>query len=168
MKEIIRFIRLDVHKDFISVSVADESRGEVESRGEIANTSSAVKKLAEKLSLDGHNLCFVYEAGCFGFVLYRQLTQLGGCQFTSSDYQKLLKQHGLVSSIVLLATVVNNAACEGFFGMLKRERIHHRRYRTRNEAKADVFDYLERFHNPRMRRRLASHDTRFTSLLNRP
>jgi len=77
MKEMIRFIGLDVHKEFISVAVADEGRGEVESRGEIANSSSAVKKLAAKLSRDGHELCFVYEAGCFGFVLYRQLTKLG-------------------------------------------------------------------------------------------
>jgi transposase len=77
MKEMIRFIGLDVHKDFISVAVADEGRGEVESRGEIANTPSAIKTLAKKLSRDGHDLCFVYEAGCFGFVIYRQLTMLG-------------------------------------------------------------------------------------------
>jgi putative transposase len=44
----------------------------------------------------------------------------------------------------------DNVACEGFFGVLKRDGIHHRRYRTLNEARADVFDYVERFHNPRM------------------
>jgi len=77
MKEMIRFIGLDVHKDFISVAVAEEGRGEVESYGEIVNTPVAVSKLARKLSRNGHDLCFVYEAGCFGFVLYRQLTKLG-------------------------------------------------------------------------------------------
>ncbi len=91
-----------------------------------------------------------------------------GCQFTSNDYQKLLLQHGLVSSMSAVGHCGDNAACEGFFGMLKRERIYHRRYRTRNEAKADVFDYLERFHNPRMRRRMALQDMKFTSILNRP
>lgn len=40
------------------------------------------------------------------------------------------------------------------FGMLKRERVHHRRYHTQNEARADIFDYIERFHNPKMRRRV--------------
>ncbi len=50
----------------------------------------------------------------------------------------------------------------------KRERINYRLYRTRGEARADVFDYVERFHNPRMRRRLANQDIRFTSLSNRP
>jgi len=77
MKEMIRFIGLDVHKDFISVAIADDDRGEVTSHGEIANTSAAVSKLAKKLSRNGCDLCFVYEAGCFGFVLYRQLTKMG-------------------------------------------------------------------------------------------
>lgn len=46
---------------------------------------------------------------------------------------------------------------EGFWGMLKRERIHHRIYQTRAEARANVFDYIERFHNARCRRRLQIH-----------
>jgi len=91
-----------------------------------------------------------------------------GCQFTSADYQRLLKQNGLVSSMSAVGHCGDNAACEGFFGMLKRERVHYRKYRTRNEARADLFDYIERFHNPRMRRRLAVKDSKFTSLLNRP
>jgi len=91
-----------------------------------------------------------------------------GCQFTSGDYQKLLKQNGLVSSMSAVGHCGDNAACEGFFGMLKRERVHHRLYRTHDEARADIFDYLERFHNPRMRRRLAAQDARFTSFLNCP
>ena len=57
----------------------------------------------------------------------------------------------------------DNAACEGFFGMLKRERVHHRRYRTQNEARADIFDYIERFHNPRMRRRVAAQDLKLST-----
>ena len=49
-----------------------------------------------------------------------------------------------------------NAAAEGFFGLLKRERVHRRHYLTRAEARADVFDYIERFHNPRRKRKLES------------
>ena len=48
----------------------------------------------------------------------------------------------------------DNAAAESFFGMLKRERVNRRQYLTRAEARADIFDYIERFHNPRKRRRL--------------
>ena len=50
-------------------------------------------------------------------------------------------------------------------GMLKRERVNHRQYRTRDEARADLFDYLERFHNPRMRRRVARRDREFAALI---
>ena len=53
-----------------------------------------------------------------------------------------------------VGSCADNAAMEGFFGMLKRERINRRRYRTRVEARADVFDYIERFYNPRRRRQL--------------
>ena len=52
----------------------------------------------------------------------------------------------------LFFSCADNAAAEGFFGMLKRERVNRRHYRTRAEARADIFDYIERFHNPRKRR----------------
>ena len=52
----------------------------------------------------------------------------------------------------------DNAACEGFFGILKRERTNRVSYRTRDIARSDTFDYIERFHNPRMRRRVAAQD----------
>jgi len=42
----------------------------------------------------------------------------------------------------------DNAAAEGFFGMLKRERVNRRNYRTRDEARSDIFDYIERIYNP--------------------
>ena len=87
-----------------------------------------------------------------------------GCQFTSGDYQRFLDRNALVSSMSAVGHCGDNAACEGFFGVLKRERIHHRRYRTRNEARADVFDYIERFHNPRMRRRVATQDQKFSAV----
>ena len=51
----------------------------------------------------------------------------------------------------------DNAAAEGFFGVLKRERVNHRHYQTLPDARSDVFD-IERFHNPRMQRRLNSRD----------
>jgi putative transposase len=45
----------------------------------------------------------------------------------------------------------DNAAMESFFSTLKMERTNRKRYRTREHAKADVFDYIERFYNPRRR-----------------
>jgi len=45
----------------------------------------------------------------------------------------------------------DNAAMESFFSTLKTERLGRRQYRTRNELRADVFDYIERFYNPKRR-----------------
>lgn len=77
-----------------------------------------------------------------------------GCQFTSDEYQRFLKGHNLICSMSDVGSCADNAACEGFFGMLKRERVYRRKYATRSEARADIFDYIERFHNPRKRRQL--------------
>ena len=76
-----------------------------------------------------------------------------GCQFTSDEYQRFLKGHQIRSSVSAVGTCADNAAAESFFGILKRERVNRRQYRTRDEARADVFDYIERFHNPRRMRR---------------
>jgi putative transposase len=76
-----------------------------------------------------------------------------GCQFTSDEYQRFLKGHQLRSSMSAVGSCADNAAAEGFFGLLKRERVNRRQYLTRAEARADVFDYIERFHNPRRVRR---------------
>ena len=45
----------------------------------------------------------------------------------------------------------DNAAVESFFSLLKRERVYRRHYRTRDEARTDVFDYIERFYNRQRR-----------------
>lgn len=76
-------------------------------------------------------------------------------QFTSADYQRFLSRNTLVCSMSAARHCGDNAACEGFFGQLKRERVAHQSYRTCDEARTDLFDYIERFHNPRMRRRVA-------------
>ena len=79
-----------------------------------------------------------------------------GCQFTSDDYQRFLKGHNLICSMSEVGSCADNAAAESFFGLLKRERVHRRQYLTRAEARADIFDYIERFHNPRRRRKLTT------------
>lgn len=88
-----------------------------------------------------------------------------GGQFISGTYQKFLGGNALVCSMSAVGHCADNAACEGFFGLLKRERVNHRTYRTRDEARADLFDYLERLHNPRMRRRVARRDREFSALI---
>ncbi len=53
-----------------------------------------------------------------------------------------------------MGSCADNATAEDFFGMLKRERVNRRQYRTQAEARADIFDYIKCRHNPRQRRRL--------------
>jgi len=87
-----------------------------------------------------------------------------GTQFTSGDYQQFLAGHNLVCSMSAVGHCGDNAAAEGFFGMLKRERVNRRRYLTQAQARSDVFDYIERFHNPMMQRRLDNQDQKFIAL----
>lgn len=77
-----------------------------------------------------------------------------GCQFTSEEYQRFLRGHDIVCSMSAVGSCADNAAAEGFFGLLKRERVNRRHYRTPAEARTDIFDYIERFYNPRRRREL--------------
>lgn len=78
-----------------------------------------------------------------------------GCQFASEEYQRFLAAHHIICSMSAVGSCADNAPAESFFGVLKRERVNRQQYRTRGEARADVFDYIERCHNPRQRRRLA-------------
>lgn len=87
-----------------------------------------------------------------------------GSQFRSGDYQDYLKANGLICSMSAVGHCGDNAACEGFFGLLKRERVHRTKYPTLDAARADVFEYIERRHNPRMRRRIARQDLKFSTL----
>jgi putative transposase len=74
-----------------------------------------------------------------------------GIQYTSEDFQRLLSAHGIACSMSRRGDCWDNAAMESFFSSLKTERTSRRRYVSRDEARADVFDYIERFYNPRRR-----------------
>jgi putative transposase len=74
-----------------------------------------------------------------------------GSQYTSDQFQRLLAEHGVVCSMSRSGNCWDNAAMESFFSSLKAERVARRIYRTRDQARADVFDYIERFYNPRRR-----------------
>lgn len=87
-----------------------------------------------------------------------------GCQFTSAEYQRFLQGHNVTCSMSGVGSCADNALVEGFFGMLKRERVNRRQYRTRAEARADIFDYIESFYNPRMRSRLEQEEKNETRL----
>lgn len=70
-----------------------------------------------------------------------------GSQYTSEQFQKLMADNGVQCSMSRSGNVWDNAAMESFFSSLKTERIGRKIYRTRDAARADVFDYIERFYN---------------------
>ena len=74
-----------------------------------------------------------------------------GSQYTSEQFQRLLSEQGITCSMSRRGDVWDNAAMESFFSSLKSERVNGKIYSTRNQAKADVFDYVERFYNTRRR-----------------
>jgi putative transposase len=74
-----------------------------------------------------------------------------GSQYTSEQFQRLMADHGITCSMSRSGDVWDNAAMESFFSSLKTERTTRKVYRTRDDARADVFDYIERFYNARRR-----------------
>ncbi len=70
-----------------------------------------------------------------------------GGQYTSDDFRNELARHGIQCSMSSSGNCYDNAAVASFFGLLKRERVNRVRYRTRDEARADLFDYIEVFYN---------------------
>ena len=70
-----------------------------------------------------------------------------GSQYTSDQFQRLMADNGVSCSMSRSGNVWDNAAMESFFSSMKTERVARKVYRTRDEARADVFDYIERFYN---------------------
>jgi hypothetical protein len=70
-----------------------------------------------------------------------------GMQYTSGHFQDLLKEQGITCSMSRAGEVWDNSALETFFSSMKTEHVAHKVYRTREEARSDVFDYIQRFYN---------------------
>lgn len=70
-----------------------------------------------------------------------------GSQYGSDDWQRFCRDHNLLPSMSRRGNCYDNAVAESFFSSLKKERIRRRIYQTRDEARSDVFDYMEVFYN---------------------
>ncbi|EHZ5769575.1 IS3 family transposase, partial [Escherichia coli] len=80
-----------------------------------------------------------------------------GSQYTSHEWQSFLKSHGLEGSMSRRGNCHDNAVAESFFQLLKRERIKKKIYGTREEARSDIFDYIEMFYNSKRRHGSSDH-----------
>ena len=70
-----------------------------------------------------------------------------GVQYASAPYRAVLQRHGITQSMSRRGNCLDNAPMESFFASLKKEHVHQSSFRTREEAKAAVFDYIEVFYN---------------------
>jgi putative transposase len=70
-----------------------------------------------------------------------------GVQYAAEPYRQVLERHGITQSMSRRGNCLDNAPMESFFASLKKEQVHHARFRTREEAKAAVFDYIKVFYN---------------------
>ena len=75
------------------------------------------------------------------------ITPIRAASIASEQFQRLMADNGIICRMSRSGNVWDNAAMESFFSSLKTERTGRKVYRTRNEAKADVFDYIERYYN---------------------
>ena len=70
-----------------------------------------------------------------------------GSQYGSDDFKRFCREHNLQPSMSRRGNCWDNAVAESFFSSLKKERIRKRIYKTREMARAEVFDYIEVFYN---------------------
>ncbi len=70
-----------------------------------------------------------------------------GSQYASDSHRKLLGDHGIIQSMSRKGNCWDNAVSESFFHTLKTELVHHQKFRTRDEAKQVIFEYIEVFYN---------------------
>jgi putative transposase len=74
-----------------------------------------------------------------------------GSQYCAHDYRRLLTQFGMRCSMSRKGNCYDNAPMESFWGTLKTELVHHRRYETRAQAKSEITEYIEIFYNRQRR-----------------
>ncbi len=82
-----------------------------------------------------------------------------GSQYASALYQKTLQEHEFVCSMSRKGNCWDNAPAESFFHTLKTELVHHRRYQTREEAKQEIFEYIEVFYSRQRRHSTIDYQT---------
>jgi len=82
-----------------------------------------------------------------------------GSQYAATRYQLVLTTHGITTSMSRRGNCWDNACVESFFGTLKRELVYHRHYATREDAKRDIFEYIEVFYNRKRRHSTLGYDS---------
>jgi putative transposase len=120
------------HKDLFTSSIVGYAMGERLTKNLVSQ--SLFKAVAAKRPADG----LIHHSD-------------RGSQYCSHEYRRIMDRFGLKVSMSGKGNCFDNAPMESFWGTLKQELIHHRRYRTRQEAIGDITEYIEIFYNRQRR-----------------
>jgi putative transposase len=104
---------------------------------------SMYDRMTELLVIDALKMALFRRHIASGLLLHSDR----GSQYAANAYQSLLKQHGIVCSMSRKGNCWDNAPMESFFRSLKVECVYHQSFKTREEAKTSIFDYIEVFYN---------------------
>ncbi len=101
------------------------------------------KTVTQTLALEALQMAFAHRRPNAGLVHH---SDRGG-QYLSASYQELLDEHGALCSMSRPGNCLDNAVAESFFHTLKTELVYQHHYRTRDEARLAIFEYVETFYN---------------------
>ena len=104
-------------------------------------------RMTRQLSINALEMAITNRQGIQGLTHHSDR----GSQYASDNYQKVLKEHGIICSMSRKGNCYDNAVMENFFRLLKTEWVHHYRYQTRQQAKTSIFEYIETFYNVKRR-----------------
>jgi transposase InsO family protein len=100
-------------------------------------------RMTRQLTLDALTMALTHRQPARGLIHHSDR----GSQYASHDYRRVLAAHGIVCSMSRRGDCWDNAVAESFFSTLKLELVYETAWRTRAEARADVFQYVEGFYN---------------------
>lgn len=106
---------------------------------------SMSQRMPAKLVCDALAMAYFRRKPAAGLIVHSDR----GVQYASHAYRTQLAQYRMVQSMSRKANCWDNAPMESFFKTIKVERIHRSRYRTRDEARADIVNWIEGFYNAR-------------------
>ncbi len=100
-------------------------------------------RMTKQLTLDAINQAIIRERPTKGLIFHSDR----GAQYAAYDYQDKLRDHGIKQSMSAKGDCYDNACMESFFATLKKELIHRRRFKSREEAKLAIINYIETWYN---------------------
>lgn len=101
----------------------------------------------KQLTIDALKMALQQRHGSTKLILHSDQ----GMEYRTAEYHQALKENNIIGSMSRKGNCLDNAAMESFYHTLKTEHVHHYQYKTRDEAKQSIFEYIEIFYNRQRR-----------------